>query len=162
MNNCRPFCQLRKDICLNDLFHALYNGCFTCMCSCLDETQSSIDNRDLFIDNGLSHCAVYCQLLFFIIPSYFIYVCNYTMPFYHNRIDSVMVSVLASSAVYRGIEPRSGQTKYYAIGISCFISKHAALRRKNIYYISLTVYHILAHIIMYLQTSLVLKSVQTN
>ena len=101
------------------------------MWSCPDETQSSSDNRVLFIYNGLSHCTVYCQLLLFIIPSYFIYVCNYTMPFYHNRINSVMVSRLASSAVYRGIEPRSGQTKYYAIGICCFISKHAALRRKN-------------------------------
>jgi hypothetical protein len=28
-----------------------------------------------------------------------------------------MVSVLASSAVERGYEPRSGQTKYYEIGI---------------------------------------------
>ena len=29
----------------------------------------------------------------------------------HNRIGGVMVSVLASSAVTRGFEPRSGQTK---------------------------------------------------
>ena len=34
-----------------------------------------------------------------------------------NRIAGVMVSVLASSAIDRGIEPRSGQTKYYKIGI---------------------------------------------
>ena len=42
-----------------------------------------------------------------------------------------MVSVLASSAVDRGFEPRSGQTKDYAIGICCFSAKHAALRRKS-------------------------------
>jgi hypothetical protein len=42
-----------------------------------------------------------------------------------------MVSNLASSAVDRGFEPRSGQTKDYAIGIYCFSANHAALRRKN-------------------------------
>ena len=34
-----------------------------------------------------------------------------------NRIGGVMVSVLASSAVDSGFEPRSGQTKNYKIGI---------------------------------------------
>ena len=47
-----------------------------------------------------------------------------------DRISGVMVSVLASSAVDRGFEPRSGQTKDYAIGICCFSAKHAALRRR--------------------------------
>jgi hypothetical protein len=42
-----------------------------------------------------------------------------------------MVSVLASCSVDRGFEPRSGQTKDYAIGICCFCVKHAALRRKS-------------------------------
>ena len=42
-----------------------------------------------------------------------------------------MVSVLASSAVDRGFEPRSGQTNDYKIGICCFSAKHAALRRKS-------------------------------
>ena len=42
-----------------------------------------------------------------------------------------MVSVLALSAVDRGLEPRSGQTKDYKIGICCFYAKHAALRRKR-------------------------------
>ena len=32
-----------------------------------------------------------------------------------NRIGGVMVSVLASSAVDRGFEPRSGQTKDYKL-----------------------------------------------
>ena len=41
-----------------------------------------------------------------------------------------MVSVLASSAVVRGFEPRSGQTKDYNISTCCFSAKHAALRRK--------------------------------
>jgi hypothetical protein len=34
-----------------------------------------------------------------------------------HRIGAVMVSVLTSSAVDRGFEPRSGQTKDYKIGI---------------------------------------------
>ena len=43
----------------------------------------------------------------------------------------MMVSVLTSSAVDRGFEPRSGQTKDYKIGICCFSAKHTALRRKS-------------------------------
>jgi len=42
-----------------------------------------------------------------------------------------MVSVLAYSAVDRGGEPRSGQTKDYKIGICCFSANHAALRSKS-------------------------------
>jgi predicted LPLAT superfamily acyltransferase len=42
-----------------------------------------------------------------------------------------MVNVLVSSAVDRGFEPRSGQTKDYKIGICCFSTKHTALRRKS-------------------------------
>ena len=42
-----------------------------------------------------------------------------------------MISVLASSAVDRVFEPRSGQTKDYKIGIYCFSAKHTALRRKS-------------------------------
>jgi hypothetical protein len=42
-----------------------------------------------------------------------------------------MVSVLASSAVDCGFEPRSGQAKDYKIGSCCFSTKHAALRRKS-------------------------------
>jgi hypothetical protein len=34
-----------------------------------------------------------------------------------NRIGGVMVSLLASSAVDRGFDPRSGQTKDYKVGI---------------------------------------------
>ena len=48
-----------------------------------------------------------------------------------NRIGGVMVSVLASSAVDRGFEPRSGHTKDYKIGMCCSSAKHAALKRKN-------------------------------
>jgi hypothetical protein len=42
-----------------------------------------------------------------------------------------MVRVLTSSVVDRGLEPLSGQTKDYKIGICCFSTKHAALRRKS-------------------------------
>ena len=48
-----------------------------------------------------------------------------------NRIGDVMVSVLASSAVDRGFEPRSGQITDYEIGIRCFSAKHAALLRRK-------------------------------
>jgi hypothetical protein len=37
-----------------------------------------------------------------------------------------MVSVLASSMVDRGFEPRSDQTKDYKTGICCYSAKHAA------------------------------------
>jgi len=39
--------------------------------------------------------------------------------------------MLVSSAVDRGFESQSGQTKDYEIVICCFSAKHAALRRKN-------------------------------
>ena len=42
-----------------------------------------------------------------------------------------MISVLASSAVDRGFERLSGQTKDNKIGICCFSAKHAAVRRKS-------------------------------
>ena len=48
-----------------------------------------------------------------------------------HRIGGVMVTVLASSAVDRVFEPRSSQTKDYAIGICCFSAKHAVLRKKS-------------------------------
>jgi hypothetical protein len=46
-------------------------------------------------------------------------------------IGGVMVSVLTLSAIDRGFEPRSGQTKDYKIGICCFYAKHTTLRRKT-------------------------------
>jgi hypothetical protein len=42
-----------------------------------------------------------------------------------------MVSVLASSAVDLGFEPRSHQTKDYEISICCCSAKHTTLRRKS-------------------------------
>jgi hypothetical protein len=42
-----------------------------------------------------------------------------------------MVSLLASSVVDRGFEPRSGQTKDYKIGICCFSAKHEGARAKT-------------------------------
>jgi hypothetical protein len=42
-----------------------------------------------------------------------------------------MVSLLSSSAVDRWFELRSGQTKDYKIGISCFTTKYTALKRKS-------------------------------
>jgi hypothetical protein len=37
-----------------------------------------------------------------------------------HHIGDIMVSVLASGVVDRGLEPRSSQTKDYKIGICCF------------------------------------------
>ena len=42
-----------------------------------------------------------------------------------------MVSMLATSAGYRGFEPRSGQIKYYEISICWFSTNHGALKRKK-------------------------------
>jgi hypothetical protein len=36
-----------------------------------------------------------------------------------------------SNTIGRAFDPRSGQTKDYRIGICCFSTKHAALRRKS-------------------------------
>jgi hypothetical protein len=48
-----------------------------------------------------------------------------------KRIGDVMVSVLATSAVGRGFEFWSGQTKDYEIGMCYFSAEHAALRRMS-------------------------------
>ena len=48
-----------------------------------------------------------------------------------DRVGDVMASMLASSAVDRGLESRSGQTKDYESGICCFSAKPTALRRKS-------------------------------
>ena len=48
-----------------------------------------------------------------------------------NRTGCVMVSVLSSSAVDRGFEPRSAQIMVYKIGICFFSAMYAALRRMS-------------------------------
>ena len=48
-----------------------------------------------------------------------------------HGFGGLMVGMLASSAVDRRFEPRSGQTKDYKIGICCFFVKNATLRRKS-------------------------------
>jgi hypothetical protein len=40
-----------------------------------------------------------------------------------NRIDGIMVSMLASSAIDGGFEHQSGQAKDYKIGVCCFFAK---------------------------------------
>ena len=56
---------------------------------------------------------------------------QFLLKYYLNRIGGVMVSVLASSAVDRGFEPRPGQTKDYNIDICCFSANHGALSRQS-------------------------------
>ena len=55
----------------------------------------------------------------------------YKYPEIFNKISGVVVSVLASSAVDRGLEPGLGQTKDYKICICCFSTKHTALKNKS-------------------------------
>jgi hypothetical protein len=42
-----------------------------------------------------------------------------------------MVSMLASSVVYRAFESRPSQTNDYEVGIGCFSSKYVAVRTKS-------------------------------
>ena len=51
--------------------------------------------------------------------------------YFLNCIGGVMVSMLASSVVDRGLQFRLGQTKDYNIGMCCFSTKQAALRSKS-------------------------------
>ena len=48
-----------------------------------------------------------------------------------NHIGDGIVGVLALNAVDREFDPRSSQTKHYEIGVCCFPTKHAALRRNS-------------------------------
>jgi hypothetical protein len=68
----------------------------------------------------------YCYILY-----YSDFLIDYMYLHIFNRINGVMVSVLASSAVDSGFDPRSCQTKDYEIGICCFFTKHTAFRRKR-------------------------------
>jgi hypothetical protein len=47
-----------------------------------------------------------------------------------------MISVLASSAVDRGFDPKLGQTKNYKIAICCFSARHAVLMRRSKYWLA--------------------------
>ena len=58
------------------------------------------------------------------------------------RIGGVIVSVLVSSAVDRGFEPRSDQTKDYTIGSCCFSANHATLMRKCKDWLALKQYNV--------------------
>ena len=49
---------------------------------------------------------------------------------------SSMISLLVSSVIDRGLEPRPGHTEDYKIGICCLSAKHATLRRKSKYWLA--------------------------
>jgi hypothetical protein len=85
----------------------------------------------------LIHWQIYCMPLTrvhyiykFIFPGI---LCIYIgiVSIIQNGIGSVMVNVFSSSAVDRGFEPRSGQTKDYKISMCCFFAKHVAFKRKS-------------------------------
>jgi hypothetical protein len=83
------------------------------------------------------HFYFVCSFLIVSAFVHFVSICLFVGPkLYPNRIDGVMVSVLASSAVGCGFESRSNQTKDYRIGMCCFCTKHAALRSKNKYWLA--------------------------
>ena len=48
-----------------------------------------------------------------------------------NRVSGVIVGMLTSSAVDRGVGPQSGKSQDCKIGICCFSTKHAALRNRE-------------------------------
>ena len=62
---------------------------------------------------------------------FFFFIYNSTCISSYNRIGGVMVNMLASSAVHRGFETRSGQTKDYKIGICCFSAKDRLVQNQN-------------------------------
>ena len=55
---------------------------------------------------------------------------NNVLHYQLNRIGNVVVNMITSSTVYHRIDPRSGQSKDYDIGICCNSVKHTALRSK--------------------------------
>jgi hypothetical protein len=89
--------------------------------------QSDIMKKDLMpkIGFGLQLNSIFNGFYFF----FFIY--NSTWISSYNRIGGVMVNMLASSAVHRGFETRSGQTKDYKIGICCFSAKDWLVQNQN-------------------------------
>jgi len=72
----------------------------------------------------------------------------------------VMVNVLASCAVDRGFESRSGQTKDYKICICCFSAKHTSLRRKSKDWLARNQDNVRLHV--YLQTVVSVGLVQSG
>ena len=82
-------------------------------------------------------CVCLLLLCLFVVVVIVVFVCYCFFLFFCVCISSlcvvcgVMVSVLASSVIVGGFEPRSCQTRDYKIDISCFSAKNAALRRKT-------------------------------
>ena len=69
--------------------------------------------------------------LFFYLQNNIQYKMRSEVIFQTNCVGSVMVSVLASSVVDRGIEPGLDQTKDCQIGICCFSANHPSLRTNS-------------------------------
>jgi hypothetical protein len=85
----------------------------------------------------LGHISLIKNLTVFTIsPKFCVLSVEATHTNFIKRIIGVMVSVLASSVVDRGFEPRSGQTNDYKIYICFFSAKHATLRSKSKYWLA--------------------------
>ena len=74
------------------------------------------------------HAKVFVFVLFFVWP---ILSMSLDCPFFINLIGGVMIRVFASSAVDRGFEPRSGQTRDYTIDLCCFSAKHSIKEKEQ-------------------------------
>jgi hypothetical protein len=71
--------------------------------------------------------ADHVPLVIFVVTIYI----RHDHPSIWNHISGVMDSVFASSAVDRGFEPRSGETKDNKIGICCFSTKASSIKGKG-------------------------------
>ena len=76
------------------------------------------------VARSLVFCVVFCRSLFVFWPLF-------CLSFDWQLLNCQIVSMFALSAVDRGFEPRSCQTKDYKIDLCCFSAKHAALTSKN-------------------------------
>jgi hypothetical protein len=84
---------------------------------------------EVFCRSFLSRCSCYFW------PLYCVSIFNLRLlitPLVSSTFS--LLSVLASSAVDRMFESRSGKTKDYKIGICCISIKHTALRGKSKYW----------------------------
>jgi hypothetical protein len=81
--------------------------------------------------------AIFNDFQLFYIPTRIIAVIHrLTIDLIRNRIRGLTVSVLASSGIVCGFDPRSGQRRDFIIGICCFFAKHGAFRSKSRYWLN--------------------------
>ena len=85
--------------------------------------------KSIYIDEFKAENSMFTVFLLFLSAYQVILIITHS--FIPSYIGGVMVSMVTSSVVDHGLEPRLGQTKDYNIGICCFSAKHTALRKKS-------------------------------